>query len=55
MMAKCPNSNCDGFDSCYFVDDLIHYECDKCGTTWDSYDVENNIENCFNIKLKKDI
>jgi hypothetical protein len=54
MSAKCPNPICDGFDYGYFIDDITHNKCDKCGTTWDSYDPEERVENCFNIKIIKE-
>lgn len=49
MNAKCPKKGCDGIDSCYFVDDLTYHKCDKCGTTWETYDPEEKVENALNI------
>ena len=49
--ARCPNPKCDGIDSGYMVDDCTPHECDKCGTTWKTYNPQKRIKNAFDIKL----
>jgi uncharacterized Zn ribbon protein len=49
--AKCPNPDCDGEDSAFLVDDLTHHTCDKCCTTWDTYDPKERTERAINIKI----
>ena len=50
---KCPNPACNGFDNVFYVDDIVHHTCDKCGTTWDTYNVKGRVERAINIKITK--
>ena len=51
IKAYCPNPDCDGVDCVYLNDDLTNHKCDKCGTTWGTYDQKERPENAINIKI----
>jgi len=51
MKSKCPNPKCDGIDSVYMVDDYTPHKCDKCSTTWGTYDPQERLGSVLNVKI----